>query len=116
MSQFISSVDRIARKEHTCDYCALKVSIGELYTISTYRGDDIYIWKSHISCYVIASKLNWFDAFDEGLTGEDFRETVRCEYDRVMSETLNEQYESKDFKIPSFSDQLKFIKDHHKID
>lgn len=110
MVTLMSSDTVKARKEHKCSYCGLKINKGDTYERSglVFEG-SAYTWKSHITCHRLASKLKWFDCCDEGLTGEDFRESVTCHYQIVMSEKFTEQYESKDFKYPSFEDQLKFL-------
>ena len=54
-----------------------------------------------------------FDNCDEGVTGEDFKENIRTEYQDIMQSKFNELYESKDFSFPVFSEQLSFVKTYH---
>lgn len=67
--------------------------------------------------------------FDNGPCSEsEFYETIREEYQRIMSEKHNDSYkskdlkypdfkiyESKDFKIPTFKEQLDFVCSFHGI-
>lgn len=110
MSNYISGNKVKARKEHKCNYCALSIPIGEVYNHETYKGDDgLYNWNSHINCGLLASKLKWFDAYDEGLGTEDFRESVYETFQTHMSENHTKEYEDKDFSFPSFRDQLEYL-------
>lgn len=73
----------------------------------------IYDWKTHPECSDIASKLKMYDYADDGVTTDNFIDTIKDEYSRIMSETQNKLYESKFFVIPSFSDRLKFVIEFH---
>jgi len=76
--EVLSTVTRKAKKEHSCDYCGQKISIGETYENQTNVHDGLYHWKSHLSCVEIARKLKMFENcwYDEGVTAEHFQETV----------------------------------------
>lgn len=103
-----------ANKEHKCSFCFQPIKKGHNYDKSTHKFDgEIYTWKSHFHCGELANKLRWFDDCDEGLSGEDFCECVRHEYQNIMSETQIELYESKGFIYPKFSEQLEFVLKHH---
>lgn len=103
-----------ARKQHKCSYCNGVIDKNEIYNISSHKYDGtVYTWKSHIDCDLIAGKLNWFEYCDEGLTMDDFIESAKNEWCKIMSVHFNDEYESKDFKIPSFKEQLDFIKKWH---
>ena len=69
----------IAKKEHVCDFCGLKINIGEQYEdqFNVYDG-KAYHWKTHLSCKELTGALKMFDDcwYDEGLTAENFREHV----------------------------------------
>lgn len=109
----LSKIKRKARKQHQCDFCGLPIQIGETYELQINSSEGtLYSWKSHLSCNKIASKLYMFDN-DEGVTGKDFKENIRTEYQDVMQSKFNDLYESKDFSFPIFSDQLDFVKKHH---
>ena len=63
----LSDITRKANKAHICDFCNTKINKGERYHIQTNVADnDIWTWKSHISCKEIARKLKMFDECDEG--------------------------------------------------
>lgn len=68
----------IARKEHTCNFCNQKIQKGEKYNRHGLVYDGAaYSWKSHIHCDELASHFKMYDdCWDEGLTGDDFREQV----------------------------------------
>lgn len=78
--EVIDEAIRTARKEHTCDYCGLKINIGEKYEDQTNIYDErLYHWKSHLSCGELTKELKMFDDcwYDEGLTADNFHEYVR---------------------------------------
>ena len=112
----ISKSKPTARKDHKCDWCELPILKDEKYERSTneYEG-NIYTWKNHITCALIADKLNMFDHCDEGLTGEDFQECIKDEYSQIMSDEHSDVYESPNFEIPSFYSRLWFVKNHYGI-
>ena len=76
----ISTIEQKAKKEHICDYCGIKIKVGEIYENQTNVVDnELYHWKSHLVCLKVAEKLEMFDysTCDEGLSNEDFHEGVR---------------------------------------
>lgn len=80
MPDVINETIRKAKKEHICDYCGLKISIGEQYEEQTNVYDGrLYHWRSHVSCSKLTRLLKMFDDcwYDEGLTAENFRESVK---------------------------------------
>lgn len=110
----LDSKQRIAKKRHKCNFCNGIIEIGEKYDWSKNVFDGvIYEWKNHISCGQIASKLNMYDWCDDGVTEEDFRESIQEEYHNIMSTEYREMYESSDFRIPPFCIQLDFVKRKH---
>ena len=103
-----------AKKQHKCDFCGLIIEIGEVYERQKNVSEGtLYTWKSHLSCNKIAAKLEMFDNCDEGVTGEDFKEYIREEYQNIMQSKFNDIYESKEFHFPIFADQLNFVKTQH---
>ena len=108
----LSNTTPKAIKEHQCNYCGEKINKGEKYNSQTnvYDG-DIYTWKSHKNCTDIASELRMHDECDEGVTGEDFRESIQYAYQDIMINTDIDYYESKEFKYPTFVEQLKVVCD-----
>ena len=99
-----------ARKEHQCNFCEHKINKGEVYNSQTnvYEG-DIYTWKSHTRCAEIASELRMFDDAYDGVTAEYFWNSINSAYQDIMIDTNAEHYESKEFKYPSFIEQLDFV-------
>lgn len=74
----LKTVNPIARKEHTCDYCGCKICVGERYERATilFEG-NIYDWVSHECCSKITHELKMFDGCDDnGLNSEEFRENI----------------------------------------
>lgn len=99
---------RIARKEHECNFCGGTIEIGEKYDWQKYIYEgQLYEWKSHLSCCDIASELGMYDYADEGVTGDDFRETINEEYNAICD---------PDQKVlPSFADRLVTVKQKYGI-
>lgn len=78
-----------ARKEHGCNFCSFKISEGEVYIKSTHVYDgQVYDWKTHKHCAEIANRLKMYDDCDEGLTQDDFMETIHCVHDDLMIKLL----------------------------
>lgn len=74
MPDILIECERVARKDHTCDYCGKPIHKGEKYNYAKLKYDDLYDWKCHIECHYISGQLwNYIDP-DEGMTEEDFRE------------------------------------------
>lgn len=112
----ISQYKPKARKVHFCNWCAQKIQPGELYdkAANVYDG-KIYTWKNHFACMKIATRLNMWDDVDDGVTENDFQESIQNEYCNLMSKHQNELYESDDFELPDFRGQLKFVLDFYQI-
>lgn len=116
MIQTIQGPDKIrARKKHRCDYCLQPITPGEIYERTVLKYDDIYSWKSHLHCSTIAHKLKMFDNADEGVNDEYFGESIRSEYQSLMSKHHSDLYESKGFVYPKFPEQLFFVLQTHNI-
>ena len=77
MSDFISFDKLTAKKKQRkgCDFCGGEIQIGETYNKHVYAGEGtIWTWKSHLNCYNLAVKLDWFD--QDGLSQNDFYDHV----------------------------------------
>lgn len=110
----LSTKIHVAKKDHRCNYCGQKIISGVKYQSSSHVYDgDFYVWKAHLDCQEIATALNMYDWCDEGLDADSFREFIDVDFYKIMSETQNELYESKDYKIPDFPERLAFVKQHH---
>jgi hypothetical protein len=113
--EVLSSSKPKARKTHICDWCGGEINKGEIYENQFCKYDGVYIWKNHIRCYEIASKLKMFDECDEGLDGEGFQEYIKEEFQNIWITENNKYRESKEFRTPNFLAQLNFVCDYHLI-
>lgn len=102
-----------ATREHKCDWCNGIINKGEIYEKTNFKYEGVFTWKNHIKCSEIAGKLNMFDNCDEGLSSDDFKEYINIEFCEIWRKKDIEFYESKDFKIPSFLEQLDFVCNFH---
>tara|TARA_R110000772_G_C13310332_1_gene440564 strand:- start:5223 stop:5549 length:327 start_codon:yes stop_codon:yes gene_type:complete len=91
-----------ARKEHVCNFCSEKVSVGEHYYNSghIYEG-KAYTWKSHENCSKLLTELN-MDG-EEGITQETFMEDVKNKYNDLMPEDIVL------FRVPNFKEMLDYV-------
>lgn len=113
----LKNEDRKAKKEHTCNFCLLKIKSGEEYNYSAYKlYSDFYDWKAHHHCFDIVSKLNMQEHSEYGVTDEDFQITIREEYKNLMSLYHPDIYEYEHFVYPDFEGQLKYVLEMHKIE
>ena len=114
MVETITQLTPKAKKQHKCNFCHGIIERGEIYTHQTNKLDgELYTWKSHLSCDRITVELKMDEYADEGVTDEWFMETIKEEYRDIMIKTKQKLYESKDFRIPSWLEQLKFVKEYH---
>lgn len=108
-----------AIKEHTCNYCSLKIRVGETYERSTHKYDDIYTWKAHKHCYQIADKLKMFDDADEGVTQDFFQESISETYYQLMTEFFTNEDRNKysvalqELRKVNFRDKLMYVIRHY---
>lgn len=103
-----------ANKDHKCDYCFQYIKKGHHYLNSGHVTDGhAYTWKSHLHCNEIAHKLKMWEHADEGLTSEDFQESIRFEYDDLMK--ANGVFETREFKYPPFQERMRYVLSHHKL-
>lgn len=101
-----------ALKDYHCDYCGEKIAKGSKYLNSTHKNENgIYHWKQHKHCAELVEKLKMFDHVDdgEGLTHEDFCETIREKHFEILSDQLpNGQY--RDIR-----EQLRHVNFHYML-
>lgn len=70
-----------AIKEHTCDFCLLKIEKGAVYNNSSHVFDGhVYTWKSHLNCMSLLKALN-MESSDYGVDSDTFIEYVYNAYD-----------------------------------
>ena len=72
----------IARKEHKCDWCRKKISIGEKYVKHTILVDgDCDIWRSHLACHRVSDAIwdyvDQYSRFDGDTFGATCEEVSR---------------------------------------
>ena len=105
-----------ARKEHRCNFCGGRIEVGTLYNSQSIVNDgDFYVWKSHVSCDKLVSELDMYSWCDDGVTEENFRDEVKDQYQTIMSDKHQEEYESEGFVYPPFLEQLEFVKREYGI-
>jgi len=113
-----------ARKQHSCDFCNERITVGEKYEKSTHVFDGhIYDWKTHKYCSKLARRLKMYDDCDEGVTMDDFMETVGITHDDILINQIPEKDVKKYGDIirqlskVRFRDKLWFVIRHlNKID
>lgn len=97
MPTILKETKPIARKEHRCNYCGAKISIGTQYLRTTLVYDDKpYDWVEHYECAEITRELDmhkWCD--DEGLSQEAFVDAVweyvnEKHYDEEIDDTAED--------------------------
>lgn len=99
-----------ARKDHSCNFCGGVIRKGNIYNyqVNVYEG-SMYAWKTHSHCGEIASKLNMYDDYSEGVNDDIFNEFIRDEYHTIMRDK-----EHEDIKR-TFLQMLQFVCKHHLI-
>lgn len=102
-----------ASREHRCNFCGEKIQVGEKYITSTHKYEgSIYDWKTHKYCADLASRLKMYENADEGVTEEDFQETIHSTHDDLLINMF-----PKD-EIKKYSDviqQLRHVKFRDKL-
>lgn len=80
--QILSQSTPTAKKKHRCDFCGLPINVGEKYETQFIENcGEAYLWKTHPSCSILASKLDMYrKCDDEGVTEDDFYEIVCSKY------------------------------------
>ncbi len=97
-----------ARKAHVCNYCGCIIPVGEKYLTGVFKYDNmIYAWKNHGKCAELVSALNMEG--EEGVTCEDFYEYITEEFRIIWNKLDPDLFDSKDFVIPSFKEQVEFV-------
>ena len=95
MNVIESNKETKARKQHCCNFCGSKISIGEKYFNTTIAGDEgIYNWKTHKYCDSLAEKLGMYEYEfhnGEGITEEDFRTSVHEKYLDILRNKLESE-------------------------
>jgi hypothetical protein len=110
-----------ANKEHRCDFCCDKIRENEKYITSTYKQyGQVYTWKSHTYCSDIASRLKMYEDCDEGVTADDFQETIHSKYfDLILSKFSQEDIKKysdviQQFRKVYFKNKLMYVISYYK--
>jgi ribosomal protein L24E len=110
-----------AIKVHICNFCSLKIPKGDTYVKSTHKYDGkVYDWKSHKHCTEIALRLKMHDHCDEGVTQDDFMETIHCEHDDILISMIpidnHKKYSDiiQQLRRVNFRDKLGYVIRHYK--
>jgi len=102
-----------AKKECRCNFCGDKIIVGDIYLKSTHKFDgSIYDWKTHKCCAKLAERINLFQHAEDGVSQEDFMESVHGEYISIMVEFFPKN------EINKYADviqQLRFVKFRDKL-
>ena len=106
--EILSIITVTAKKKHRCNFCCGEISIGERYQKQAIKGDGFYMWKSHLRCVKICNELNMFDYCDEGVTHDDFVETINVNYFELIGE------DNEDVKR-DFYKRLDFVCEHYNL-
>jgi len=69
-----------------------------------------------LHCEEIASKLKMYDECDEGLTEDNFYQSVREEFIILQQHHNSDIFEYEGFIYPNFEGQLKYVCEMHKIE
>lgn len=97
-----------ARKEHKCSFCNRLIRKDERYETQTLVDDYIYVWKAHIRCSDIASKLDMYSECYDGVTSEAFYETIVDEaYYLCQKQNINPE------QLKTFQDKLGFVCEYY---
>lgn len=92
-----------ANKEHRCEFCFEKITIGQKYVRQTNVYDGVvYDFITHKECKEVAYELRMYDDCDDsGLCGESFREHLD-EY--VYANHYDDKIDdiAKDWQLPRY--------------
>lgn len=101
-----------ARKQHMCDFCGERISIGEKYMKATHVDDYIYDWRAHVYCNKLSHTLKMYNECDDGVTAEYFQEDVSEKHIDILRNQLpNEGYQ----KYSDILNQLTKVKFRDKL-
>ena len=102
-----------ARKEHRCNFCNERITIDTKYMKSTHIYDNqVYDWKTHKHCNKLATRMDMYEYCDEGVTMDDFMETISCKHSDILIGQITED------DRPKFGDiiqQFNWVLFRHKL-
>jgi hypothetical protein len=105
MIEIISFSQPIAKKEHICSYCGLKIDKWEKYLRYFLIYDYAYTWKSHYRCEKIVSALKMQEHHDNHIDAGTFITCINDEFLRLSK--------CNRMELPCFSEQLDYVCKHH---
>lgn len=106
-----------AKNIHRCNFCGEQIRIGETYIKSVHIYDDVYSWKSHKHCDKLCKDLKMYDHCDDGVTQDDFSESVREYHHQLMVALLPKDNPGnsdilKQLRDVNFKDQMWYVIRH----
>lgn len=106
MSEEIRTEWRTARKRHCCDLCEAWIEPGARYYAYTGKYDgEIFTFKAHDKCWIIAQEIWDYVDPDEGITHDEFLEGC-CDICRTFICKDCEKYEEDDCELSYCPDKL----------
>src|SRR5688572_11121774 len=116
METLKDAIEIKAQKNHSCNFCGCKIQAGNIYLKSTHIFDGkIYDWKTHKECSKIASDLNMYDQCEDGVTQDDFVETINQEYFDLMLLTFNEEDREEMKRFSDVINHLSYVEFKKKL-
>ena len=101
-------INRKANKIHQCDLCLGDIEKGETYENQTNKMDDnVYTFKSHLTCINLCKDLDMFQNPDEGVNSAIFSDYVIEEY----IEQIDKNYDNWE-GIKSIKQLVSELQDH----
>lgn len=96
----------IARKDHNCNFCGLKINRGENYHTSfNIDGRESYAWKSHTDCQKLAEIFLEDENDREGLTQDEFDSCLFESYRDITGKPCS-------LKTQEYSEILNAVKEY----
>lgn len=91
-----------ANKEHRCEFCFEKITIGQKYVRQTNVYDGVvYDFITHKECKEVADELRMYDDCDEGLDGDGFVDSLnQYVYDNYYDDKIDDI--AKDWQLPRY--------------
>lgn len=98
---------------HTCNYCGERIMPKEVYLKSTHKNDGgLYDWKAHKYCDKLVSTLKMDDDDGEGITQDNFIESVSNAHFEILVAMFPKE------EIKKYSDviqQLRYVRFRDKL-
>lgn len=82
--KFLNTIDRVARKVHTCSECGRAIDPGEVYEYSAGKWDSFSTYKTCRDCVSVRDEM-FCEGWVYGCLWEDVAEHIRNVGDDVLS-------------------------------